>query len=273
MTTTFLVTLAIGSPRFSTNFLQWLANVFVISPALKQPFMDGAYWSIVYEITFYGWVFVLIATGAFRRHLVTLLFFWLIISYGNEMLAHSQLVRRALLTDESGFFAAGIVLYQMSGGRRPKRVLMELLLLAVMVAVTQACLKAEWNREHYTCEFDTVVVAIISISAIGIVAAAMRVKLRLPTGLIMSIGGLTYPLYLLHQHIGYMLFNYFSGSASPGVLIGIVTVVMLVGAWIVWRFIERPAQQGTKKLLTNVVRQVDAARSRISVCELREAPR
>src|SRR5262249_50834756 len=91
-------------------------------------------------------------------------------------------------------------------------------------------------------------------------AAAMRVNLRLPAGLIMSIGGLTYPLYLLHQHIGYMLFNYFSGSAPPGVLIGIVTVVMLVGAWIVWRFIERPAQRLTKKLLTHVVVYIAAAR-------------
>ncbi len=41
-------------------------------------------------------------------------------------------------------------------------------------------------------------------------------RLPIPAGVIVAIGGLTYPLYLLHQHIGYMLLNTFAGRGSPG---------------------------------------------------------
>ncbi len=69
MTITFIVTLAIGAPRIEASVTQWLANFVILSPALKQPFMDGAYWSIVYEITFYAWVFLLLLIGKFRREI------------------------------------------------------------------------------------------------------------------------------------------------------------------------------------------------------------
>ena len=67
MTITFIVTLAIGAPRIEASVTQWLANFVILSPTLKQPFMDGAYWSIVYELTFYAWVFLLLLIGKFRR--------------------------------------------------------------------------------------------------------------------------------------------------------------------------------------------------------------
>ena len=45
---------------------QWLAQFIIVSRLAGQPFMDGAYWTIVYEIVFYGWVFLLLCAGWFR---------------------------------------------------------------------------------------------------------------------------------------------------------------------------------------------------------------
>src|SRR4029077_11654108 len=53
MTATFLITVVLGAPRFHATINQWLANLAIVAPAFKQAFMDGAYWSIVYEIIFY----------------------------------------------------------------------------------------------------------------------------------------------------------------------------------------------------------------------------
>jgi peptidoglycan/LPS O-acetylase OafA/YrhL len=47
MTLTFLMTLAAGAPHFEAGVRQWLANILIVAPAFKQPFMDGAYWSLV----------------------------------------------------------------------------------------------------------------------------------------------------------------------------------------------------------------------------------
>lgn len=60
MTLTFLMTLAFGAPYFETSLAQWAANLAVAAPALRQPYMDSAYWSIVYEIIFYFWIAILI---------------------------------------------------------------------------------------------------------------------------------------------------------------------------------------------------------------------
>src|SRR5205085_12112845 len=83
------------------------------------------------------------------------------------------------------------------------------------------------------------------------VALAMRVRLpRAPPGVIVAIGGLTYPVYLLHQHIGYMLLNRYADQATPALLIVLVMFVILAWSFVIWRVIETPAQRWTKNILS-----------------------
>ncbi len=250
MTLTFVITLAIGAPRFEAGAGQWLANLIIVAPGLKQPFMDGAYWSIVNEITFYGWVFLLMSLGLFRRQIVGIVIVWVAISIVNETVLHSGLLRRLFVTDQSGFFCAGLVLYEIFRGRRDRTVML-LLALAALTAIDQAFIGAAWDRAHYRTDLDNLVIAAISLASIGAVALAMRVpRLPVPPGVIVAVGGLTYPLYLLHQHIGYMLLNTFADRAAPAVLIAAVMLAMLLGSWLVWRVVERPAQGWLKAILT-----------------------
>jgi peptidoglycan/LPS O-acetylase OafA/YrhL len=265
MTATFLVTLAIGAPRFETSLGQWLGNLVIVSPALRQPFMDGAYWSIVYELTFYGWLFVLIALVAFRRHIDWIVISWLAISIGNETLVHSGLVHRVFITDQSGFFAAGLLLYEIYRGRRDGTVML-LLAMSGLVAINQAFVGAAWTRDHYGIALDNRVVAAVCLASIGAVWIAMRVRrFPLPAPLILAIGGLTYPLYLLHQHIGFMLFNRFEGFASAAVLIAATAAAMIALSWTIWRFVERPAQRWLKDALTRGERRFAAWREPIQL--------
>ena len=249
MTATCLITLAIGAPRFETTALQWFANLFIVAPGLKQPFMDGAYWSIVYEITFYAWVFVLMSAGVFRRQIGGIVVIWLGLSMLNESLVGSTLVRRLLITDQSAFFAAGLLLYEIYRGRWDRSVLL-MLALAAVTALNEALAGAAWNREHYHVALDSLVVAGICLASISLVWLATRARrLPLPPSLILAIGGLTYPMYLLHQHIGYMLLNRFEGAASAAQLIAATAVALMAASWLVWRYVERPAQKWTKRSL------------------------
>ena len=69
-------------------------------------------------------------------------------------------------------------------------------------------------------------IAAACVASVALVALAMNVRrLPLPAGLVLAIGGLTYPLYLLHQHIGYMLLNKFQNLASAPVLIATTALV------------------------------------------------
>jgi peptidoglycan/LPS O-acetylase OafA/YrhL len=252
MTVTFLATLALGAPRFQTTFAQWAGNAFILAPALRQPFMDGAYWSIVYEITFYTWIYLLMLTGLFRRRIDVVILLWLALSLLNELALDWVVLRKTLLTDQSGFFAAGLLLYEMYAGRRGALV-HGLFAAAVACAAIEAVISLQWLRDRFGIPFDDGVVAGASVAAIGAVALLVRVRrLPLPAGLVVAIGGLTYPLYLLHQHVGYIALNRLKGLASAAVLVPAVTVGMVAVSWWVWRFADRPGQRRMKSALASL---------------------
>ena len=249
MTLTFLVLFFLGPPEATVSPIQWLANLVIVSPALKQPFVDGVYWSIVYELVFYAWIAGLIAGGFFPRRLPAFVAGWLVLSLANDLFLDIGALRRVLLTDDSGFFAAGIMLYVLHSGRRTIANY-GLLAAAVAVAVLQGNWGADWVRDHFSIVLSPVAVGAISVTAVALVAACLFIRrLPLSAGAILAIGGLTYPLYLIHQMAGFAIFNRLAGIASAPVLAPAVLALMLAVAFLVYRYVERPGQRATKRLL------------------------
>jgi peptidoglycan/LPS O-acetylase OafA/YrhL len=253
MTLTFLVLLAIGAPRTHTSLVQWAANLVIVSPALNQPFMDGVYWSIVYELVFYGWIALVIASGQFPRRVPPLVAGWLLLSLANEVLLHSGALRRLFLTDHSAFFAAGMMLYILYSGRGSV-LNWALLAAATAVAVVQADWAADWTREHYTVTLSHIAIAAIVIGSVALVGGCLIVtRVPLSAKVMMTLGGLTYPLYLIHQMVGFAIFNRFEGVAPASVMAPAVIVLMLAASWAIYRFIERPGQKLAKTVLGGIL--------------------
>lgn len=253
MTLTFVVTLLFGLPRFETSVNQWLANLVILSPAAGQPFMDGVYWSIVYELTFYAWMFGFILVGIFPRRLNLIVPAWLAISAANEFWLGSGILHRLFLTDESGYFCAGILLYSIYRGRGAPFA-WPLLFVATAFAATQTVLNADWVRDHFGIEISNVVLAGVGVGIVALVGLSLLPK-RLPVKpwLIVTLGGLTYPLYLLHQQAGFIIFNRLEGLVPPAVLVTVTIVAMLAVSFLVWRFAERPGQRLVKSLLRRLL--------------------
>ena len=260
MTATFLATLAFGAPRFDATVSQWAANLLIAAPALYQPYMDSAYWTIVCEVIFYAWVYLLIASGLFRRRIDVVVLIWLALSLLNETALQSHAVRKLFLTDQSAFFAAGLLLYEIFKGRRDA-VLQCLFGLATAGAVLQGLANVQWLREHYMTAFDDWTVATLCLISILVVTLAVRVRrLPLPPGVIVAIGGLTYPLYLLHQQVGYIALQQLGGHVTPkGILVVVIIAALIAASWAVWRYIERPAQRLLKKALSQMARRIGLA--------------
>ncbi len=255
MTITFVVTLLIGAPRFDASLVQWAANLVIFAPVLKQPFMDGVYWSIVYEIIFYGWMAALIATGLFPRHLPMIVAVWLAASEGNEIMIGSAALRRLLLTDQSGFFSAGLLLYTVYSSRRGA-VVWILLAVSMLASAEQAIRSGDWVRTHLAVPLHNPTIVLISLAIVLVVGASLLPKrVPMPAGVLLALGGLTYPLYLIHENIGFMTFNRLAGLAPPPVLFAGTVVLMLAVSWLIWRFVEKPGQRWLKSALTGLLRQ------------------
>jgi peptidoglycan/LPS O-acetylase OafA/YrhL len=250
MTLTFIVTLAFGAPIFQATFLQWLANYMIVAPALKQPFMDNAYWSLVYELTFYAWIAVFMLTGWFRRQVDVIIIVWMALSMLNQNIVQSAILKHVLLTDQSGFFAAGLTIYELYCGRRDAMIKL-MLALSTLVAIGQALHLTDWYRVHNHFAYDDRIVVGISVLAVAAVGLVLRVRrLPIPSHILLAIGGITYPLYLLHQHIGYIVINQLRGAMPPWLVVTATAAAMILLALTIWRGVERRGQRMVKRLLS-----------------------
>ncbi|UVK45311.1 acyltransferase [Mesorhizobium sp. AR07] len=243
MTITFAIVVLAGTPPFAASFVQYIANLSMFAPALGQPFMDGVYWSIVLELVFYGWVTLTLFTGLFRKRKLELIFIWLAISVLNEFFLGSGAARLLFITEFGPFFAAGVLVHHLHAhGRSLPAVL--LLAAAFLVSCGTLFVTQRWMLDHYGVAVSTanLVVANVVMHAALIGAVLLRNRVR-PSTLTLALGGLTYPLYLLHQNIGYLAIN----TATPLVgkwfaALGCVALMLSV-SWAIWRTCERPAQR------------------------------
>ena len=249
MTMTFLAILFLGAPHFQVTFAQWLANLFIAAPALGEPYVDTSYWSLVIEVMFYAWVAVFMAAGLFPRRIDTIILIWLGIAFANELTVDAPVFEKLFLADDSGFFAVGLLIYEFYRGRRDAT-LYGLLALSIGTAVFQSIHKLVRLAPHTGGVFDARIVAAVCLVSIAVIFLATQVRrVPLPASAVLAIGGLTYPLYLLHMQFGYVLFVRQAPSSAVLSVVAIVSGMTLL-AWAVWRFFEKPAQRWTKEFLT-----------------------
>ena len=251
-TLTALVTWLFGAPRFETSVPQWLANLTMVAPAFRQPFMDGAYWSIVIEITFYAWLALFMALGQFPKRTDDIVLGWLSIALINEALIHSSVMRHLFMTEYAGFFCAGILIAEIAGGRRGWQAPF-LIVVSTVIACSEALVGARETAVHYSVPFSTAMMIMLTVLSITLVWLASRIRsLPLPKGLVLAIGGLTYPLYLLHQHIGYIAFNQLHEHAPAWLLVLGMTLAMVALSYVIWRYIEPTGRRLVTVILTAV---------------------
>jgi peptidoglycan/LPS O-acetylase OafA/YrhL len=92
----------------------------------------------------------------------------------------------------------------------------------------------------------------IVIHMLFIAAVFLRWRIA-PTPFIMLLGGLTYPLYLLHQNVGYLALNALAPHLGRWPALALVTGAMLTAAWLVCRFVETPVRKPLIRVLTAAV--------------------
>ena len=256
MTATFLVTLMIGGSAFHTSVAQWAANLIVAAPVFHQPYMDLPYWSLVIEITFYAWVTVLMALGLFPRRIDLIVVVWLGISMANELTFDSRAIERIFLSDYSGFFTTGLLIYEIHRGRRDA-LLYWLLSLAMGTAVFQAVHGLSWLRYHTDTNFSSWIAGTICLSSMLLIIWAVHVRrVPIPASLTLAIGGMTYPLYLLHQQIGYVALHWIGPVEYPTLLVAAIMTAIALVSLIVWKYVEPPCHRWMKRTLTRLCTQI-----------------
>jgi peptidoglycan/LPS O-acetylase OafA/YrhL len=243
-TITAIVLLLWPVPNLPTpTVAQWLAQFVIVSRLAGQPFMDGAYWTIAYEIIFYGWVFLLLAAGLFRNGWRVAVLAWLALSAANEWFFHSGAVTKLFITEYSGFFAFGLVLFH--ARRQFDRRAAALLALALAWATAGTFVIEPRMVADYGVVRPVWGVALMAPLALGAVTlCALSPALPIRPALAYGFGALTYPLYLLHQHIGYAVFTHFADAGNRWLVLGLLVAALLFVSWLIATLLEPPARRG-----------------------------
>ena len=237
------------NPLFETSISHWLANLTFFAPAFGQGFMDGVYWTIVLELIFYFWVMAALWAKLLPRFIHEFCLSWMLIIVINEFWVQSDILEKVLITKHGVWFIIGILMYSLwSRGKSA----MTGLLLATAVAMSTVMAVIEHmeiaTQYGYSVEFLRPVIA--NCTVVGLTTVAIALDNRLPGGrLVFVLGGLTYPLYLIHQNVGYIVITELKHDFGDLQAVAFTTIAMLIVSALIFWFWERPMGQVLKKLV------------------------
>lgn len=249
-TFTFLVTMAIGGSRFTASVPQLLINLTMLNGFVGVPSIDGAYWSLFVEMRFYALVGFVLIVGRIRQA-EAFIVAWLLASIVLELIPVGKL-RYLFIVDFSAYFIAGATFFLVwSKGMSPTR--LAIVAVSWSLALLQSMRDLPGFEKHYSTHMDYVVVAaIISSFFVVMLLVSLRLTGRLGSMRWVLVGAVTYPLYLLHQNFGFMVFNLYYPSVNSHLLLWGMVSIAIGMAVVVHVFVERRLSPHLKSLLRNL---------------------
>lgn len=238
-TLTFIVCLR-TDPPFVVSPQDYLLNLGMLPSWLGAEYVDGVYWTLETELYFYLLVVGFLLVFWERVRLEWLLLAWLLVT---SLLAFTELgpsrARTLLMVEAAPFFIAGCMFYRIwrDGWTR--------LRVGILVgAWVGAAAAATRNSETVAIPDGTPISPLISAGIVTIgfvlfVVFCVRPNwLRLGGRRATLLGALTYPLYLVHQKLGYLVINAVEPIGGRWVALALAIATALIVAYLIHRLVE-----------------------------------
>lgn len=236
-TISFVAILTLGGSHYSATLGQYLVNMTLFSGFVGVPSIDGVYWSLFIELQFYAMVAALLILG--RIHLAQrFLVLWLMVTVALEIFPVDRL-RFLFITEYAVYFIAGATAFLIwSRGLSALRIVV--FIACTLIALHQSLDGLPSFEKYYGTRMNPLVVAGIIVSFFAVImAVAMRWTGSLGERRWLTAGALTYPLYLIHQYLGFMIFNAAYPAINRHVLFWGTLLLMLAIAYAVHVLVER----------------------------------
>ena len=173
-----------------------LANLTMVPGAFHAEMLDSVYWTLIVELKFYGLVLLLLLTRQMPR-IEGWLYAWLLYCFAAHWLPAHFPFQSPTLLGFAPLFIAGSLLYLVyrDGLTRARLggLAGSLLLGAAMTASTEAGFTARADAATQTI----CVLILLAAFSVFLLIALRRFRLP-PSPLWYWLGGMTYPLYLIH---------------------------------------------------------------------------
>jgi peptidoglycan/LPS O-acetylase OafA/YrhL len=235
---TSAVTLVWGGSIFGVTVPQVLANLTMGPNVFDQPLVDGSYWTLLHELLFYIMVFLFLIMG-FGKWLDAAFPAWALIMMVITI-AVPTLTTIPFMGTLYGFFAAGAIISTIQ--RRGWHWWQSLGLAATLYVVVAYTIRdvAKINTESRPFE-QSLPITLAIVCSFYLLLLVQIIPIvstwRIPRSALL--GSLTYPVYLIHAHFGYMFLNQLADDSNRWVLYPLTLAVVVVLAYALHVFVER----------------------------------
>ncbi|MFJ5776824.1 acyltransferase family protein [Streptomyces sp. NPDC093094] len=221
-----------------------LLNLTLLQQPLGADRVLGVCWTLWVEVRFYAlFALCVVLPGASRRRVVLFCAVWTLAAAVADA-ADEPLLDLVLMPEYAPFFIGGIGIYLL---HRDRRDVIAWGIVAVSWLTGQHYAVAElWHRPgpgHFSYRSATVIIAIVTLGFLAVLAVALGRLHRADWRWLTVAGALTYPFYLVHEHLGWVVVEVLHqrlGLPAHATLAGTLAG-MLALAWVFNRFVERRA--------------------------------
>jgi len=247
-----------GNDLMSVTPFQIIANFTLLQNYLGIENVDGVYWTLVYEIKFYALVFFILVIG-FQKHLDLIFMLWPVAMFAAFLTGFEYL---PYMGGYFYYFSAGALFAVLQVNKSLKYLLSMFisLCLCLSYSTSNASLKTELMGVSFSENIVGIIVIIFFAFFIFINTKKAQL-LSLPYS--KTLGALTYPVYLIHAHFGYMFISKY-GTEDNKISIYIITLAIVLSvSYFIHKAVEVHFSHFWKTLFMSTLYQVILKSQRI----------
>lgn len=258
---TTIVIVLFGAGAFDVSLSQYLFNMTMIQEFFAVRNIDGVYWTLFVELRFYLLIFLLL----FFKQIKFLKYYllgWSILSLSYWFFPINAYLNYYLISNVAPFFIAGSVFYMAYKNKKFTYLDYLILLLSFVSAfmyVEQKLLRMGQAYEH-SFSVSIAMAIIILYYLIFFIVSKRAFSIEKDKKIFMMMGAVTYPLYLVHQDIGFIIFNHLDGTVNKYILLVATILLMLLLSYAIHMTVEKKVG---RKMKTRMFRFVDGVMLRI----------
>ena len=254
-----------ADPAEDLGWDDWALNFTMVHSAFGAENSDGIYWTLYMELKFYVLIALFMLIGITRHRILAFVLIWPVLGAlaqqnGGDVLAE------ILMPHYAPLFSIGMVLYlvHLDGRFRPDTTLALGFNLAFMAYQSNGPYAAFMTRTDDITASGGIIAVILLFGVLTIWAFSCTRLQYVRWGWLTTAGALTYPLYLIHERLGWYVIEVLQRhdwAAWPAMLAAVATV--FAAAYLLYRCVDVPFSGRLRRAVEHQLRSlVPASRDR-----------
>lgn len=220
---TSIAALLFESDQYHVDLKQFFLNLTMLGDYIGAPPVDGAYWFLFVIINFYFIVSLIILLNLmrFQKYIAGI---WLALSLITLFYDGYKIYKFLIMPGCSSFLISGMIFCATKQeGWDIYKIIIQIISFALSLYIINNY--THFFNKYFSTDMSLYIMVLI-ITFIYLLMYILTIKdmhIVLP-GYVITLSASTYPLYLIHQNFGFMIFNHFGESVNKYIMLSATSI-------------------------------------------------